>query len=87
MLKILGLDSKVRVYLREGNFSTNSGILNLHPSKGTHCVCYNRGSYFDYSGCPPANKVPNYIKKGWKMYFFEYQIQRNDSLRASYVSF
>ena len=35
MIKI-ELDSKVRVYLRDGKFSTNYGILNLHPSEGTH---------------------------------------------------
>ena len=33
--KSLGLDSKVRVYLRDCDFSTNSGTHNLHPCKGT----------------------------------------------------
>ena len=40
VLKKMGLDSKVGIYLRDGIFSTNYGIVNLHPSKGTHWVLY-----------------------------------------------
>ena len=35
----IGLNN-VGIYLRDGPFSTDIGIVNLHPSKGTHCVCY-----------------------------------------------
>ena len=40
--KKMGLDSKTRNYFRDGNFSTNFGVLNLHVSEGTHWVCYLR---------------------------------------------
>ena len=36
VLRKIGLDSKVGIYLREGDFSTSYGIVNLYPSKGTH---------------------------------------------------
>ena len=35
----IGLDN-VGIYLRDGSFSTDNGILNLHPSKGTQWVVY-----------------------------------------------
>ena len=35
----LSLDD-VGIYLRDGQFSSDIGIVNLHPSKGTHWVCY-----------------------------------------------
>ena len=53
VLKKIGLDSKVGIYLRDDNFSLNYGILNLHPSKGTHWVCYIKDCYFDSYGCSP----------------------------------
>ena len=39
VLKKVGLGSKVGIYLRDGIFSTNCGIVNLHPSRGTHWCC------------------------------------------------
>ena len=30
----------VGIYLRDGSFSSDIGIVNLHPSKGTHWVAY-----------------------------------------------
>ena len=53
VLKKIGLDSKVGFYLRDEVFSTNYGIINLHPSRGTHWVCYTKGCYFDSYGCAP----------------------------------
>ena len=31
VLKKIGLDSNVGIYLRDGDFSTSCGIVNLHP--------------------------------------------------------
>ena len=50
ILTPIGLDS-VNIYLRDGPFSSDIGIVNLHPSKGTHWVCYINGNYFDSYGC------------------------------------
>ena len=40
VLKKIGLDSKVGFYLRDEVFSSDIGIVNLHPLKRTHWVCY-----------------------------------------------
>ena len=46
----------VGIYLRDGPFESNIGIVNLHPSKGTHWVCYINENYLDSYGCfPPKN--------------------------------
>ena len=46
ILSCLGL-SDVGIYLGDGLFSTDVGIVNLHPPKGTHWVCYINENYFD----------------------------------------
>ena len=66
VLKKIGLDSKVEIYLRDGPFSSDIGIVNLHPSKGTHWVCYIKDCYFDSYGCPPPKKLLNYLKNKHK---------------------
>ena len=35
----IGLDN-INSYLRGGPFSSDIGIVDLHPSKGTHWVCF-----------------------------------------------
>ena len=53
VLKQIGLDSKVGIYLRDGEFLSSYGIVNLHPSRGSHWVLYIKDCYFDSYGCPP----------------------------------
>ena len=52
-LSSLGLGN-VGIFLRDGPFETDTGLVNLHSSKGTHWVCYTNEIYFDrYRGfCP-----------------------------------
>ena len=59
VLKRMGLDSKVGTYLTDGDFSTDYGIANLHPSIGSHWVLYIKDCYFDSYGCPPPIKFLN----------------------------
>ena len=75
----------VGIYLRDGPFESDIGIVNLHPSKGTHWVTYINENYFDSYGCVSPKKLSKFIKKrnGYCLYS-EYQIQKNDSLCASY---
>ena len=75
----------VGIYLRDGPFESDIGIINLHPSKGTHWVCYINENYFDSYGCVPPKKLSKFIIKqnGYCLYS-EYQIQKNDSYCASY---
>ena len=85
VLKKIGLDSKVGIYLRDGDFLTSYGIVILHPSRGTHWVLYIKDCFFDSYGCPPAKKLLIYLENNYKNCIYsEYQIQKIDSFRASY---
>ena len=56
------------------------------PVKKTHLVCYDGDSYFDSYGWPPSRKsLITIFKKHGKCICSDYQIQKNDSLCASYV--
>ena len=84
ILSCLGL-SDVGIYLRDGLFSTDVGIVNLHPSKGTHWVCYINENYFDSFGCVCPKKLSKFIiKRNGYCLYSQYQIQKNDSYCASY---
>ena len=85
VLKNIGLDTKVEIYLRDGSFSTHIGIVNLHPSKGTHWVCYKNENYFDSYECVPPKKLSIFItKRNGYCFYSKYQIQKNDSFCGSY---
>ena len=75
----------IGIYLRDGPFESNIGIVNLHPSKGTHWVCYINENFFDSYGCVLSKNLSKFIIKrhGYCLYS-EYQIQKNDSYCASY---
>ena len=85
VLKKMGLDSKVGIYLRDGIFESDIGIVNFHPSKGTHWVVYIDENYFDSYGCAPPKKLSKFIiKRNGYCLYSEYQIQKNDSFCSSY---
>ena len=64
----------------------NVGVyLHLHPSKGTHAVCYFNGKYFVSFGVVCPKKLSKFILKlNGHCLYSEYQIQKNDSFCASY---
>ena len=70
-----------KVYMRDDKLTTDSGIVNLHPSVGIHWVMFINKYYFDSYGCPPPINILNYLKIGQ---YSEYQIQQNDSFCAAY---
>ena len=75
----------VWIYLRDGPFESDIGIVNLHPSKGTHWVCYIYENYFDsYVVVCPKKLSKFIIKRNGYCLYSEYQIQKNDSYCASY---
>ena len=85
VLKNIGPHTKVGIYLRDGPFSTDIGIVNLHPSKGTHWVCYINENYFDSYGCVCPKKLSKFIiRQNRYCLYSKYQIQKNDSYCASY---
>ena len=75
----------VGIYLRDSSFKSDFGIVNLHPSKGTHWLCYINENYFDSYGCVSPKKLSKFnIKRNGYCLYSEYQIQKNDSFCASY---
>ena len=84
VLKKIGRELKVGTYLRKGNFSTNYGIVNLHPSRETLSICFIKDCYFDSYGFPPAKKLLKDLKnRHGKCIYSEYQIQKTDIFSAS----
>ena len=84
ILNSIGLNN-VGIYLRDEPFSSDIGIVNLHPSKGTHWVTYINENYFDSYGCVSPKKLSKFIiKRNGYCLYSQYQIQKNDSLCASY---
>ena len=74
----------VGIYLQDDPFKSDIGFVNLHPSRGTHWVCYINENYFDCYGCVPPKKLSKFIiKQNGYCLFSEYQIQKNDSYCAS----
>ena len=45
VLSSLSLMHVVGIYLRDGPFLGDTGIVKLHPSKGTHWVCFINGIF------------------------------------------
>ena len=84
VLTSIGLDN-VNIYLRDGPFSSDIGIVNSHPSKGTHWVCYRNENCFDSYGCVCPKKLSKFIiKRNGYCLYSEYQIKKKDSFCASY---
>ena len=75
----------VGIYLRDGPFKSDIGIVNLHPIIGSHWICYINENYFDSYGCVSPKKLSKFIiKRNGYCLYSEYQIQKNDSFCASY---
>ena len=73
------------IFLRDGPFESDIGIVNLRPFKGTHWVCYINENYFDSYGIICPKKLSKFIiKRNGYCLYSEYQIQKNDSFCASY---
>ena len=66
----------VATYLRYRPFSSVIGIVRLHPSKGTHWVCYIDEKYFDIYGCVcPKKQIKFTLKRKRYCLYSEYKIQ------------
>ena len=58
------MNTSCRIYMRDDKFITTSGIVNLHPTKGTHWVMFTNQNYFDSYGCPPPLNITKQINNG-----------------------
>ena len=75
------------IYLRDGPFSSDIGIVNLPPSKGTHWVCFINENYFDSYGCVCPKKLSKFIiKRNGHCLYSQYQIQGLTNKRDSYCA-
>ena len=75
----------VGTYLRDGPVKSDIGVVNLHPLKGTHWICYKNENYFDSYGVVCPKKLFKFIiKRNGYCLYSEYQIQKDDSYCASY---
>ena len=84
VLNSIGLNN-VNIYLRDGPFSSNTGIVNLHPNRGSHWASYINENHFDSYGVVCPKKLSKVIiKRNGLCFYSEYQIQKNDSYCASY---
>ena len=84
VLNSIGLNNVV-IYSRDGLFSSDIGTVDLHPTLGSHWICYINENFFDSYGCVPPKKLSKFIiKRNGYCLYSEYQIQKNDSFCASY---
>ena len=65
------------IFRRDGLLKTDKGIVCLHPSKGTHWVCYINDKFFHCYGCSSPEKLskPNIKRKGYCL-SSDYQIKK-----------
>ena len=53
--------NNVGIYLRDGQFDSDIGIVNLHLTKRTHWVCYIHENFLDSYGCVCPKKISRFI--------------------------
>ena len=83
LFSAIGLDN-VDIHLRDWPFSSDVGIVNLHPVRGFHWVLYISQNYFDSYGCSSPQKLSKFIiKRNGHCLFSEYKIQDLKSKRDS----
>ena len=49
--------------MKDSKFTTNDGILNLHPTRGKHWVLHINENQFDSYGFPPPTMLKNHKNK------------------------
>ena len=75
----------VKIYLRDGAFTFDVGIVNLHPTKELHCVAYKIKNYFDLYGCsPPQNLSRVFINQNGYCFYSEYKVPGQEYYCASF---
>ena len=74
------MNTSCGINMRDDKFITTSGIVNLHPTKGTHWVMFVNEFYFDSYGCPPPLNKTKQINNG---IYSEYQIRERRQLLCS----
>ena len=87
VMKKIGLDSKIGIYVRDWSFSSGIEIVNLHPSKGSLWVFCINENYFDSYGFVPPRKLSKFNTKRYgHCLCSEYKIQGLTNKRGSYCA-
>ena len=47
--------------MRDSKVSTKDGIVNLHPTKETHWICYIDEYYLNSNGCQPPKHLFDFL--------------------------
>ena len=77
----------VGIFSRHEPFVFDIGILNLHPSEGTHWNAYINGKVCDSYGCAPPQKLSHFIiKQNGHCLYLEYKMQGLTSIRDSFYA-
>ena len=86
VLSYLSLND-IGIYLGDGPFLGDIGVVNLNPSKRTHWVFYINEKYLDSYGCAPLKKLSKFItKRNRHCLNSEYKIQGLTNKRDSYCA-
>ena len=73
VLSSTGLDDVI-IYLRDGPFSSDIGIVNPHKSIGSFWFVYMNEIHLDSYGCAPPNKLSKFnIKRNGRFLYSEYK--------------
>ena len=51
------------IYLRDGRYDSDIGIVNLHPFQDIHWVLFSHECCFDSFGCATPQKLSKFITK------------------------
>ena len=60
VLSSLNLNA-LKIYLRDGPFSSDIRLVHLHPFRGSHWVVYINDFFFDSYGCAPFRSYLNLL--------------------------
>ena len=86
VLSSIGLNNIV-IYLRDEPFSSDIGIVKLHPTKRTDWVAYITENCFGSYGCAPSQKLSKFIIKRHRWCLCsEYKIQGLTNERDTYCA-
>ena len=71
--------------MRDSQFTTKDGMLNLHLNRRTHWTLYRNGNYFDAYWFPPPKTIIKYNnKRNGKCVLSKYKKQGNDNYCVAY---
>ena len=53
----------MKIYLTDRSFTSDVGIVDLHPAKGTHWIAYINENFFNSYGAGPPQNQSRFLTK------------------------